>query len=441
MNVVHKQLVLRGIILLAAAQAALLLAGGRPSASARYVSSEAASHSPMLQFAINEAHGGMLGMVPVRICAASAAPTSAQAPSAAPAAQASDPVISSVVPAQAAPGSEGMLKITGDNFASGATVSFWNPSIQVLGVNVLSATEITAHIRVAADAAGGPTTLNVTNPDGRVGAADFTVTGNAPPAPAPAPSNPPPAPAPETSNPAPAPGAAPSNPAPAPEAAPANPSPAPTAAPATPTPAPTDGLIAWWKFDEGSGTVANDSAGNGNNGKLVGSPQWVDGRAGKALEFNGKTDYVDTLVDVQPGAMPSTTWTAWVYPMRVKFHERQFILSDNTGKWARSIFVAADAARFGVFTGDSHPWLAAPADVNQWQFVAVVYTSDNILFYRNGEAYSWNHPPKGMTSDHPVQIGRNPGFGGFYKGRVSDVRIYNRALSEAEIQAIQSGTQ
>ena len=66
--------------------------------------------------------------------------------------------------------------------------------------------------------------------------------------------------------------------------------------------------MAWWRFDEGSGSVANDSAGNGNNGNLVGSPMWVDGQTGKALEFNGVKDYVDTPVDVQPRAMSSTTW-------------------------------------------------------------------------------------------------------------------------------------
>ena len=500
MNVVRRHVVLRGIILLAAVQAALLLAANPARAGARHASSGAASDSPMLQapaganlleelrvdatqapysaesrmvlesgqqytieasgtfdywgnqaqgvdpvwcfaawrcgegqdwnafridgkgmkdlvgqtipynpqhvywipytgqgkrvsFGINEAHGGMLGLVTVRIYGGGAAPTYAPEP----AAQANDPVISSVIPSQVAPGSEGVLKITGSNFAPGATVSLWNPGIQVLDTNVLSSTEITSHVRVAANAAGGPTTLNVTNPDGRVGIADFTVTGNLPPAPATAPGNVP-----------------------------------PTVA---------EGLIAWWRFDEGSGSVANDSAGNGNNGNLVGSPMWVDGQTGKALEFNGVKDYVDTPVDVQPRAMSSTTWTAWVYPMRVNFHERQFILSDNTGDWGRSIFVAADAARFGVFTGDDHPWLVAPADVNQWQFVAVVYTPDNIQFYRNGVAYSWDHRPKGMISRHPLQIGRNPGFGGFYKGRVDDVRIYNRALSEAEIRAIQNGTQ
>jgi len=51
-------------------------------------------------------------------------------------------------------------------------------------------------------------------------------------------------------------------------------------------------LVAHWKFDDGEGTVAVDSSGNGNDGIINGDPQWVDGIIGGALEFNGD-DYVN----------------------------------------------------------------------------------------------------------------------------------------------------
>ncbi len=43
-------------------------------------------------------------------------------------------------------------------------------------------------------------------------------------------------------------------------------------------------LAAYWKFDEGSGTTAYDSSGNGNDGVFVGDPKWVPGMFGSALE-------------------------------------------------------------------------------------------------------------------------------------------------------------
>ncbi|MGD8501320.1 MAG: hypothetical protein PVJ86_11775, partial [Phycisphaerales bacterium] len=46
-------------------------------------------------------------------------------------------------------------------------------------------------------------------------------------------------------------------------------------------------LVAWWRFDDGSGTTAVDSSGNGNDGVLEGGAQWVDGQIGGAIQFNG----------------------------------------------------------------------------------------------------------------------------------------------------------
>ena len=50
--------------------------------------------------------------------------------------------------------------------------------------------------------------------------------------------------------------------------------------------------VGMWHFDEGSGDVASDSSGNGNDGTLMEAPEWVDGKVGKALAFNG-TNYVE----------------------------------------------------------------------------------------------------------------------------------------------------
>ncbi len=52
-------------------------------------------------------------------------------------------------------------------------------------------------------------------------------------------------------------------------------------------------LVGHWKLDEGSGDVAHDSSGNGNDGNLVGNPQWVAGKIGGALEFDGTGSIVD----------------------------------------------------------------------------------------------------------------------------------------------------
>ena len=45
-------------------------------------------------------------------------------------------------------------------------------------------------------------------------------------------------------------------------------------------------IVGYWKFDEGLGTTAEDSSVNGNTGALVNSPLWIDGKFGKALQFD-----------------------------------------------------------------------------------------------------------------------------------------------------------
>lgn len=53
-----------------------------------------------------------------------------------------------------------------------------------------------------------------------------------------------------------------------------------------------EGLLLYLSFDEGTGNIAGDFSGHGNDGELVDGPTWVDGHDGKALEFDGQGSYV-----------------------------------------------------------------------------------------------------------------------------------------------------
>ena len=54
-----------------------------------------------------------------------------------------------------------------------------------------------------------------------------------------------------------------------------------------------DSIAAAWSFEEGSGTVIHDVSGNGNDGELKGAAEWVDGRSGKGMSFDGSSGYVE----------------------------------------------------------------------------------------------------------------------------------------------------
>ena len=71
-------------------------------------------------------------------------------------------------------------------------------------------------------------------------------------------------------------------------------------------------LVGWWRLDDGSGTTAADSSGNGNDGTIQGDPQWVAGKVGGALEFDGDGDYVDCGNDAVFDITEEITLSVWI---------------------------------------------------------------------------------------------------------------------------------
>ncbi|MBI5360236.1 MAG: DUF2341 domain-containing protein [Planctomycetes bacterium] len=202
------------------------------------------------------------------------------------------------------------------------------------------------------------------------------------------------------------------------------------------------GLMGSWHFEEAAGTISgtvDDMSGLHNDGTLNGfsNPSGITsaGKFGNAVSLDGTGDYIITSLDVQSSAMASTTWEAWVYPTRLNYASgRQQILTDDDGGYDRAVLIETGTSNFGVFTG-SGCWQAASANLNQWQHIAVVFTSGNILFYKNGVQYSYGGAPSGQTSGNKLSIGWNQAVGEYFQGMIDEVRIYNRALSTGEIRS------
>ena len=75
-----------------------------------------------------------------------------------------------------------------------------------------------------------------------------------------------------------------------------------------------EGVVAIWPLDEGSGDKVTDASGNGHDGAFAsGEPQWVDGKFGKALSFDGVDDWVE-MNDPVVGETVDFTIGCWVNP-------------------------------------------------------------------------------------------------------------------------------
>ena len=70
--------------------------------------------------------------------------------------------------------------------------------------------------------------------------------------------------------------------------------------------------VGWWKFDDGSGTVARDASGKGNHGMLYGDPEWVAGWLDGALQLDGDGDYVELPIGSVISTLEESTLALWV---------------------------------------------------------------------------------------------------------------------------------
>ncbi|MBT3666306.1 MAG: hypothetical protein HN548_02415 [Opitutae bacterium] len=197
---------------------------------------------------------------------------------------------------------------------------------------------------------------------------------------------------------------------------------------------PINGLVAWWKFDEGSGTVAYDSSGNGHDLNLTNGPTWTTGEIGGALSFDGVDDFVQT--SVASNSLPISIST-WIYTHDIS-GSHSIVDSDEAGQYGHSLIIGYSPKNGNYQIGfhDGFVDTSHPASLNQWTHAVVLFDS-KISFFADGIKNFEQIYQKGNLNGTNFRIGRHSSnYSNFYAGLIDDVRIYDRALSAAEVQAL-----
>ena len=205
------------------------------------------------------------------------------------------------------------------------------------------------------------------------------------------------------------------------------------------------GLIAHWKFDEGSGTTAYDSAGD-NDGAIYGA-QWIASPIDGALSFDGVGDYVNCSNDISLDFTDAITIGAWV--KRPNFGSDGLIAGKTNGDSrvaGYSLFSYTDGLEFNFYSG-AWPWQRTTPRVtisaNEWHHVVGTFDGNNAYLYVDGNesaslAYSGTIAAATGYSFH-ISFWR-PGLPEYFNGSIDEVVVYNRALSAEEVQQLyQSG--
>jgi len=196
-------------------------------------------------------------------------------------------------------------------------------------------------------------------------------------------------------------------------------------------------LVAGYGFEEGSGTVVNDVSGNGNNGTISGATWTTSGKYGNALSFNGTNARVNVNNAPSLQLTSGMTLEAWVYPTTVNSAWRDVIYKGNDNYYLEGTSTNSSHPVAGAILGGVYAEAYGPTALtaNTWAHLAATYDGATVRLYVNGVQVS-SHAQTGAiaTSTNPLQIGGDSLYGQYFAGRIDEVRVYNRALSVAEIQ-------
>ncbi|MBW7990475.1 MAG: LamG domain-containing protein [Planctomycetes bacterium] len=208
-------------------------------------------------------------------------------------------------------------------------------------------------------------------------------------------------------------------------------------------------LVAHWRLDDGSGTVATETVGN-NDGTLEGDATWAAGWIVGALELDGD-DYVDCGSKDGYNITEQITLAAWIKP------DPEFNYPDWSGIIMRggpnidtfAFYYNGPNQQLGFkTTGTSTPWMAIAAPGlfdGEWHHVAAVYDGTRKPIYLDGEEVgSMDTTGSIETSDGRLLLGAGRDMSPpthYLVGLIDDARIYDAALDQVEIQASMLGAE
>jgi hypothetical protein len=215
------------------------------------------------------------------------------------------------------------------------------------------------------------------------------------------------------------------------------------------------GLVLYLPFDEGSGTIARDLSGFGNNGTLcngttcgVQGPTWTTGKVGGALSFDGVDDYVNiphsSILNPNLGSFSILLWG------KRTTCDRDLLTKDDG--WTRY------KIRQGVAWG-CRWWTSyrsrAETEIGtygsdpggDWSFLGSVLirisNTCTVRVYVNGVKNVFGSEGTGSCTNPinpiaPLTIGKGDEY---FPGLIDEVRLYNRALSDTEIKVLYQSAQ
>lgn len=212
-------------------------------------------------------------------------------------------------------------------------------------------------------------------------------------------------------------------------------------------PANNFGLVGYWSFDEGAGTIAHDFSGHGNHGTLVNSPTWVDGKKSKSLRFNGSSSYVKVEHSSSLEMTTNVTVSAWIKRSSATYYGHVVLMPVSDSSWNQPYIAyglqyhdTTNTIKFVLGYDDNNLTTndAVTPDNDVWFHAVGTYDGHYRKLYINGvEVSSVAETRTLISTSARLNIGmENTQTTYPFNGILDDVRIYNRALSASDVKAL-----
>ena len=202
----------------------------------------------------------------------------------------------------------------------------------------------------------------------------------------------------------------------------------------------TDGLVlaldaANTKSYSGSGTDWKDFSGQGNNGTLTNGPTFDSNNLGSIL-FDGSNDSISISNSSSLNTTPTVTISSWINPSGfgggnygriIDSHDSYNFFLDNTTS------TGTNGIRYWPNAGNAFS-VSNVVTLNEWANFTVVHSGSNVVIYKNGISIGTSGSSSTLPStSSTILIGNRDDNARGFEGKMSQVFIYNRALTAAEV--------
>jgi hypothetical protein len=202
------------------------------------------------------------------------------------------------------------------------------------------------------------------------------------------------------------------------------------------------GIVAYWPFDEGNGKDAKDASGSGNDGTISGA-KWVDGKFGKALEFDGNFVLVPNDDSYNFTKEQSFSIVLWInYKAKGDW---QGVLQKFNGGYPFKVEVnPSNELYFALWDQTNNPGASVGNVSGSWHHAAFVRdrSKKKLYSYLDGALKETKDDTIAGVTENTADLyigARKPGTTILFYGILDEIAIYDRILSEVEINAAVKG--